>query len=93
MPLSVSLLHPPPAPPIPPKSIPPGIVRKLKQHRDPELQTSLKTLWPDTGKPTSAEMDAQIRKRWKNSEATVWIGMFGVALILGLTVWEAVVAH
>ena len=52
-----------PAPPIPPKSIPPGIVRKLKQHRDPELQTSLKTLWPDTGKPTSAEMDAQIRKR------------------------------
>ena len=38
-------------------------------------------------------IDAQIRKRWKNSEATVWIGILGVALILGLTVWEAVVAH
>ncbi|MBK8259174.1 MAG: cytochrome b N-terminal domain-containing protein [Polyangiaceae bacterium] len=38
-------------------------------------------------------IDAQIRKRWKNSEATVWIGMLGVAAILGLTVWEAVVAH
>ena len=38
-------------------------------------------------------IDAQIRKRWKGSEATVWIGILGVAAILGLTIWEAVVAH
>lgn len=38
-------------------------------------------------------IDAQIRKRWKGSEASVWIGIGGVALILALTVWEAVVAH
>ena len=38
-------------------------------------------------------IDAQIRRRWKDSEASVWIGILGVGLILGLTIWEAVVAH
>ena len=38
-------------------------------------------------------IDARIRRRWKGAEATVYIGTLGVALILGLTVWEAVVAH
>ena len=62
-----------PAPPIPRKSVPPGVVRKLKQHRDPELQEALRTLWPDTGKPTSAEMDAQIRRR-----AGLIVGALGI---------------
>jgi len=52
-----------PAPPIPPASIPPGIVRRLKQYRDPELQALLATLWPDTGQPTTAEMERLISER------------------------------
>lgn len=38
-------------------------------------------------------IDAAIRKRWKASEASVWIGLAGAAAIIGLTVWEAVVEH
>ena len=38
-------------------------------------------------------IDAQIRKRTKFQEASVWIGIFGVIFIVGLTVWEAVVKH
>ncbi|MCK6473219.1 MAG: cytochrome bc complex cytochrome b subunit [Planctomycetes bacterium] len=38
-------------------------------------------------------VDGAIRKRWKGSEASVWVGLFAVIAIVGLTVWEAFVAH
>ncbi len=38
-------------------------------------------------------IDAAIRRRSKNSELSVWIGIAGAAAIIGLTVWEAVVQH
>ena len=38
-------------------------------------------------------IDAWIRKHTRYSEASVWIGIAGVAAIVTLTVWEAVVAH
>lgn len=50
-------------PPIKPESIPPGVVRKLKQHRDPALQQTLETIWPNTGRPTTADMDRVIHQR------------------------------
>ncbi len=34
-------------------------------------------------------IDSRIRKRWPESEASVWIGVGGVLFLLGLTVWEA----
>ena len=38
-------------------------------------------------------IDTQIRKRTRYEEASVWIGVAGVLLIIGLTIWEAIVAH
>lgn len=38
-------------------------------------------------------VDAAIRRRTRFQEASVWIGILGVLAILGLTVWEALVAH
>jgi quinol-cytochrome oxidoreductase complex cytochrome b subunit len=38
-------------------------------------------------------IDQWIRKNTKYAEASVWIGIFGVLSIIGLTVWEALVAH
>jgi quinol-cytochrome oxidoreductase complex cytochrome b subunit len=38
-------------------------------------------------------IDAQIRKRTRFQEASVWIGVCGVLTIVGLTVWEAIVKH
>ena len=38
-------------------------------------------------------IDAQIRKRTRFQEASVWIGVVGVFAIIGLTIWEAVVKH
>jgi quinol-cytochrome oxidoreductase complex cytochrome b subunit len=38
-------------------------------------------------------IDAQIRKRTRFQEASVWIGIFGVLAIIALTMWEALVAH
>ncbi len=38
-------------------------------------------------------IDGQIRKRWKGSEASVWVGIVAVLAIIGLTVWEALVSH
>ncbi|TAH36419.1 MAG: cytochrome bc complex cytochrome b subunit [Planctomycetota bacterium] len=38
-------------------------------------------------------VDGWIRRRWPASEASVWIGIGGVLAIIGLTVWEAAVAH
>ncbi len=38
-------------------------------------------------------IDGWIRKVWPRSEASVWVGLLGAALIIGLTVWEALVAH
>lgn len=38
-------------------------------------------------------IDGAIRKRWPKSEASVWIGIVGVFALLGLTIWEAAVAH
>jgi quinol-cytochrome oxidoreductase complex cytochrome b subunit len=38
-------------------------------------------------------IDAAIRRVRKGSELSVWIGIAGVASILGLTIWEAAVAH
>ncbi|MCH7666567.1 MAG: cytochrome bc complex cytochrome b subunit [Acidobacteria bacterium] len=38
-------------------------------------------------------VDAQIRRRTRFQEASVWIGIVGVLAIIGMTVWEAVVKH
>ncbi len=38
-------------------------------------------------------IDGWIRKRWKDSEFSVWVGLLGAAALIGLTVWEAAVAH
>ncbi len=38
-------------------------------------------------------IDQWIRRKTRYAEASVWIGIVGVALITGLTVWEAVAAH
>ncbi len=38
-------------------------------------------------------IDAAIRKRTRFQEASIWIGIVGVLAIVGLTVWEALVAH
>jgi len=43
-------------------AVPSNIVRKLRQHRGPGLQALLAKLWPDTGSPTTAEMEAKIRR-------------------------------
>ena len=51
------------APAIKPDSFPPGIVRKLKQHRDPELLALLDSIWPNMGKATTADMEKSIRSR------------------------------
>ncbi len=38
-------------------------------------------------------IDSWIRKKTRFQEASVWIGIVGVLLIVGLTVWEALVEH
>ncbi len=38
-------------------------------------------------------IDAWIRRRWPGSEFSVWVGTAGALTIIGLTVWEAAVAH
>jgi quinol-cytochrome oxidoreductase complex cytochrome b subunit len=38
-------------------------------------------------------IDGWIRRHTRFQEATVWIGIVGVLLLVGLTVWEAVVEH
>ena len=38
-------------------------------------------------------IDGFLQKRWPKSEASVWVGIFGVLLIAGLTLWEALVEH
>jgi quinol-cytochrome oxidoreductase complex cytochrome b subunit len=38
-------------------------------------------------------IDAWLRRFTRFAEASVWIGIIGVALIVGLTVWEAAVEH
>lgn len=38
-------------------------------------------------------IDEFIRRKTRFTEASVWIGIVGVALLVGLTVWEAVVEH
>jgi len=38
-------------------------------------------------------IDAFLEKRWPRSEASVWIGIVGTLLIIGLTLWEAAVEH
>jgi quinol-cytochrome oxidoreductase complex cytochrome b subunit len=38
-------------------------------------------------------IDGKIRSRWKGSEFSVWLGIVSVLAIIGLTVWEAAVAH
>jgi len=38
-------------------------------------------------------VDAWIRKRRPASEISIWVGIVGVFSIIGLTVWEAAVAH
>ncbi|MBI3869642.1 MAG: ThuA domain-containing protein [Verrucomicrobia bacterium] len=47
---------------IKPETIPLNIVRKLKQHRNPELQARLEKLWPNTGSPTTADMEKKIQR-------------------------------
>ncbi len=38
-------------------------------------------------------IDAWVRRRWPASEFSVWLGIIAVISIIGLTVWEAAVAH
>lgn len=38
-------------------------------------------------------IDGLIRKKWKNSEFSVWVGILTVFAIIGMTVWEAAVQH
>jgi len=38
-------------------------------------------------------IDAEIRKRTRFSEASVWIGIAGALTIIAMTVWEGLVAH
>jgi quinol-cytochrome oxidoreductase complex cytochrome b subunit len=38
-------------------------------------------------------IDGAIRRKLPESEISVWVGMFAVLAIIGLTVWEAAVAH
>ncbi len=38
-------------------------------------------------------VDAKVRKTRPNSEFSVWVGIAGVIVIIGMTVWEAAVAH
>lgn len=38
-------------------------------------------------------IDAAIRRHTRFQEASVWVGIAGALAIIGLTVWEAVVAH
>lgn len=38
-------------------------------------------------------IDSWIRRKTRFQEASVWIGIFGVLAIIGLTLWEALVAH
>lgn len=38
-------------------------------------------------------IDSFLRKKLKTDEVSVWVGIAGVFAIIGLTVWEAVVAH
>ncbi len=47
---------------IKPETIPLNIVRKLKQQRSPELQALLEKIWPNTGSPTTAEMETKIHQ-------------------------------
>jgi mono/diheme cytochrome c family protein len=59
------------APPITAQSVPASIVRKIKQHRNGTLQAMAESVWPQTGKATSAELEDQIRERaaWIRAEA------------------------
>ncbi len=47
---------------IKPETIPLNIVRKLKQQRSPELQALLERIWPNTGSPTTADMEKKIQQ-------------------------------
>jgi len=38
-------------------------------------------------------VDGWVRRRWPKSEASVWIGIVSVLILIALTVWEAVVEH
>jgi hypothetical protein len=38
-------------------------------------------------------IDGAVRRRRPNSEFSVWVGVLAVLAIIGLTVWEAAVAH
>jgi len=38
-------------------------------------------------------IDALIRRRWPQSEFSVWVGILAVLVIVGLTVWEGAVTH
>ncbi len=51
-----------PAPPIKAETIPLNVVRKLKQHRNPALLALLETIWPNTGSPTTADMEKKIHQ-------------------------------
>lgn len=44
------------------ESIPPSIVRRLREHRDDALRAAVSAVWPSGGVPTTAEMEARIRE-------------------------------
>ena len=44
------------------ETVPPNLVRQLKQYRDPVLQELLGKIWPHTGSPTTAEMETKIHR-------------------------------
>ncbi len=43
-------------------TIPLNIIRKLKQYQNPELQAWLEKIWPNTGSPTTADMEKKIQQ-------------------------------
>ena len=49
-------------PSLKPESLPLNVVRKLKQLRSPELQVQLEQIWPNTGSPTTAEMEQKMHQ-------------------------------
>jgi len=51
-----------PGPALKRESIPPGIVRKLREHRDPELKAMVEKSWPGGGVTGNAELEARIRR-------------------------------
>lgn len=47
---------------IPPDRVPRAVVRRIKQLKSPGLQAMAESVWPNTGTPTTAAMEARIKE-------------------------------